>query len=166
MPSLNRPTDRYKRSWITQRLINRAPEWSRARQFPYSVAQQVLNPLGLEIEETLQGLSEEKYSPFLSMTSIDMMDRVFTASLPEGISFNTTEDSDGKLLFDVPEVYATIDGTESEIFIAENNDIDLIVLGTHGKSGFDRFLLGSVAEKVTRTSKVPVLVVRDSPVED
>jgi nucleotide-binding universal stress UspA family protein len=29
-----------------------------------------------------------------------------------------------------------------------------------GKSGLDRFLLGSVAEKVVRTSKIPVLVVR------
>jgi nucleotide-binding universal stress UspA family protein len=46
------------------------------------------------------------------------------------------------------------------INFAENNDIDLIVLGTLGKTGLDRFLLGSVAEKVVRNSKVPVLVVR------
>ncbi|MDW5549383.1 universal stress protein [Methanosarcina sp.] len=46
------------------------------------------------------------------------------------------------------------------INFAENNDIDLIVVGTLGKSGLDRFLLGSVAEKVVRGSKVPVLVVR------
>jgi nucleotide-binding universal stress UspA family protein len=43
---------------------------------------------------------------------------------------------------------------------AKNNDIDLIVVGTLGKGGIDRFLLGSVAEKVTRNSEVPVLVVR------
>jgi nucleotide-binding universal stress UspA family protein len=36
---------------------------------------------------------------------------------------------------------------------------DLIVMGTHGRSGFDRFFLGSVAEKTLRTSRVPVLVV-------
>ena len=52
------------------------------------------------------------------------------------------------------------------IEFAENNDIDLIVLGTQGKSGFDRFLLGSVAEKVLRNSKVPVMVVRDSAVNE
>ena len=46
------------------------------------------------------------------------------------------------------------------IKFAENNDIDLIVMGTLGKTGLDRFLLGSVAEKVVRNSKVPVLVVR------
>lgn len=36
---------------------------------------------------------------------------------------------------------------------------DLIVMGTHGRSGFDRLVLGSVAEKVLRTSEVPVLTV-------
>lgn len=46
------------------------------------------------------------------------------------------------------------------IDFAENNDIDLIVMGTLGKTGLDRFLMGSVAEKVVRNSKVPVLVVR------
>jgi len=46
------------------------------------------------------------------------------------------------------------------INFAEKNDIDLIVMGTLGKTGLDRFLLGSVAEKVVRNSKVPVLVVR------
>ncbi|WP_292379132.1 universal stress protein [Methanosarcina sp. UBA289] len=46
------------------------------------------------------------------------------------------------------------------IDFAENNDIDLIVMGTLGKTGLDRFLMGSVAEKVVRQSKVPVLVVR------
>lgn len=43
---------------------------------------------------------------------------------------------------------------------AEKNNADLIVVGTLGKSGLDRFLMGSVAEKVVRGSKVPVLVVR------
>jgi nucleotide-binding universal stress UspA family protein len=43
---------------------------------------------------------------------------------------------------------------------AEKNDIELIVIGTLGKSGVQRFLLGSVAENVIRHSKVPVLVVR------
>jgi nucleotide-binding universal stress UspA family protein len=46
------------------------------------------------------------------------------------------------------------------IDFAENNNIDLIVMGTLGKTGLDRFLMGSVAEKVVRNSKVPVLVVR------
>ena len=43
---------------------------------------------------------------------------------------------------------------------AEKNDVELIVMGTLGKTGVQRFLLGSVAENVVRHSKVPVLVVR------
>ena len=43
---------------------------------------------------------------------------------------------------------------------AEGNDIDLIVMGTHGKNAIERFLLGSVAENVVRHSRKAVLVVR------
>ncbi|MEF8829384.1 MAG: universal stress protein [Haloarcula sp.] len=43
---------------------------------------------------------------------------------------------------------------------ADENDVDLIVMGTHGRTGVERYLLGSVAEKVVRTSDVPVLTVR------
>lgn len=38
--------------------------------------------------------------------------------------------------------------------------IDLLVLGTHGRTGLAHFLLGSVAERVVRTSPCPVLTVR------
>jgi len=39
---------------------------------------------------------------------------------------------------------------------------DLIVIGTHGRSGFSRILFGSVAEGVVRTALIPVLLVRGS----
>jgi len=39
---------------------------------------------------------------------------------------------------------------------------DLIALTTHGRSGFDRFLVGSVAERVVRASPIPVLALRAS----
>ena len=44
--------------------------------------------------------------------------------------------------------------------LAEEESIDMIVMGTLGRSGIEKFLLGSVADKVVRGSKVPVLVVR------
>jgi nucleotide-binding universal stress UspA family protein len=43
---------------------------------------------------------------------------------------------------------------------AEQEDMDLIVMGTLGRTGLDRFLLGSVAEKIVRHSKTPVMVVK------
>lgn len=48
---------------------------------------------------------------------------------------------------------------------ASANNIDLIVMGTLGKSGLERFLLGSVAEKVIRTASCPVMVVRSRVAE-
>jgi nucleotide-binding universal stress UspA family protein len=45
-------------------------------------------------------------------------------------------------------------------YVAEH-DIDMIIMGTHGRSGLDRVVMGSVAERVVRRSPVPVLTVRD-----
>ncbi|EMA06992.1 Nucleotide-binding universal stress protein, UspA family [Haloarcula vallismortis] len=48
----------------------------------------------------------------------------------------------------------------------EETDADLVVIGTHGRTGIDRYLLGSVAEKLVRTSPVPVMTVRASDAGD
>ncbi len=45
------------------------------------------------------------------------------------------------------------------IKMAEDAKMDVIVIGSIGRTGLGKFLLGSVAEKVVRNSKVPVLVV-------
>jgi len=42
---------------------------------------------------------------------------------------------------------------------AERHGVDLIVIGTHGRTGLTRFLIGSVAEKVVRHASCPILVV-------
>lgn len=42
---------------------------------------------------------------------------------------------------------------------ADENDVDLIVMGTHGRSGLDRFITGSVTEEVLRLATTPVLTV-------
>ena len=43
---------------------------------------------------------------------------------------------------------------------AKKNLADLIIIGTHGRSGFSRMFLGSVAEGVVRTAHIPVLLIR------
>ncbi|MFB6089598.1 MAG: universal stress protein [Halobellus sp.] len=49
---------------------------------------------------------------------------------------------------------------ETILEYVDHEGIDLIAMGTHGRTGLNRYLLGSVAEKVVRLSPVPVLAVR------
>lgn len=49
--------------------------------------------------------------------------------------------------------------------LAALKQADLIVMGTHGRTGFNRWMLGSVAERVLRESPAPVLTVRSAPRE-
>jgi len=49
---------------------------------------------------------------------------------------------------------------EEIVEYAEGEGIDMIVMGTHGRTGLSHFLLGSVAEKVLRQATVPVFLVR------
>ncbi|QKY17264.1 universal stress protein [Halorubrum sp. CBA1229] len=46
-----------------------------------------------------------------------------------------------------------------------DHDLDLVVMGTRGRTGVERYLLGSVAERTVRTSPVPVLTVPDDESE-
>jgi nucleotide-binding universal stress UspA family protein len=56
------------------------------------------------------------------------------------------------------------EGNPAKEIILEAERADLLVMGTHGRSGFERLFLGSVTEKVLRTTHVPVLTV-PPPVE-
>jgi len=47
----------------------------------------------------------------------------------------------------------------------DEHDVDLVVMGTHGRTGLEHALLGSTTERVVRTVDVPVLTVRLDPAE-
>ncbi len=57
---------------------------------------------------------------------------------------------------------AMVDGSPAKEIVsyATEESVDVIVMGTSGRSGVDRLLLGSVAERVVRSSPVPVLTIR------
>lgn len=56
------------------------------------------------------------------------------------------------------DVISGVDAAQSIIEYAQQNDVDLIAMSTHGRTGFRHLVLGSVAEKVLRHSTVPVVV--------
>jgi nucleotide-binding universal stress UspA family protein len=58
------------------------------------------------------------------------------------------------------------DAAESLVAYASEQGVDLIVMATHGRSGWKRLVLGSVAERVLRCAAQPVLLVRTPPAGD
>lgn len=59
----------------------------------------------------------------------------------------------------IPEFFANGKPHEEILKTAKEWGADIIVIGTHGRSGIKRLLMGSVAENVLRHSKCPVLIV-------
>ncbi len=64
-----------------------------------------------------------------------------------------------KQLHGLPHDFVTPKGNVAEAlaFVIEDRDIDLLVLGTHGRSGLSKLFLGSVAEEIFRSAICPVL---------
>lgn len=95
-------------------------------------------PMETSMEAVSQGLREE------GETALDAVDRL----APEDLAIET----------------ASREGSPAREIVgyATDHNCDLVVMGTHGRSGVDRLLLGSVAERVVRRSPVPVMTVRVS----
>jgi nucleotide-binding universal stress UspA family protein len=55
------------------------------------------------------------------------------------------------------------DPGEAIVEAADSEQVDLVVVGSHGRSGVGRFFLGSVSDFVVRRAPCPVLVVRNQP---
>jgi universal stress protein A len=65
----------------------------------------------------------------------------------------------------VPVLTRSVIGAPYDEIIAAAKEYDLIVMGTHGRTGLKHLLLGSVAEKVVRHASCPVLTVRTPDVK-
>ncbi len=69
-------------------------------------------------------------------------------------------DSDGSGPTTVPVVMTSSSPAFAIIDYAREHQIDLIIMGTHGRGALQHFLMGSVAERVVRLSPCPVLTIR------
>ncbi|MGC4084318.1 MAG: universal stress protein [Vicinamibacterales bacterium] len=69
-------------------------------------------------------------------------------------------EEDRTVLHAVPVIRKSDAPAEEIVKYAQAEQIDLIVMGTHGRPGVAHFLVGSVAEKVVRTAPCPVLTLR------
>jgi nucleotide-binding universal stress UspA family protein len=91
----------------------------------------------------------------LPYTYIQDMEAEITSSLQNYLERVTAAGLEGEI--------AVVHGVPFNEIIAaaKTQQVDLIVMGTHGRTGLQHVLLGSVAEKVVRTAPCPVLTVRD-----
>jgi len=108
------------------------------------------------------------------VTAIYVADTVKTRHLPDDMLLFSIRElllKEGKQALSQVEDLAAQKGVPFESVVAEGSPgseiisyaesagMDIIILGAVGRTGLDKFLLGSVAEKVVRNSKVPVLTI-------
>ncbi len=127
----------------------------------------------LAIKEAVS-LAKALNSKIIGIHVIDVTSYVGVVGGIEPIIWETVQgllEDEGRKALNIIEKSAKREDIESEVFIKEGipseeiiniskeKKVDLIVMGTAGRTGLDRFLLGSVAEKVIRTSSCPVMIV-------
>lgn len=88
----------------------------------------------------------------LMYEELEEMGQSIVADLTDRAEQAGVTDAVGAVLYGAPH--------EEIIEYADEHGVDLIVMGTHGRTGLDRYILGSVAEKVVRLSEVSVLTTR------
>lgn len=91
---------------------------------------------------TLPTVTEE-----LRTESVKKMNELVESSVPDHITCHSS------VVYGKP--------AEEIVNLAEKESADMIVIATHGESGWRRFLFGSVAEKVVRSAECPVLTIRE-----
>jgi nucleotide-binding universal stress UspA family protein len=113
-----------------------------------------------------------KFEARLTLLHASWVPPLVYAAYVDGLSWPVEEMTDAArkeldlVLSKARQRYARIEGVmmsgepwRTILDVAKERDVDLIVMGTHGRHGLSRVLLGSVAEKVVRLSPVPVLTV-------
>lgn len=94
----------------------------------------------------------------------DLLDRSIRTEIEAAIR-ETLHGKTATLLKDVPDVELSVcqhpSAGRALCEMAADEEVDLLILGSHGRSGLSRAFLGSVAEKVVRHAPCPVLVVRE-----
>jgi nucleotide-binding universal stress UspA family protein len=131
-----------------------------------------LSEKALEVADAFAKLMGGKVTPFHSHIPISEMDEPYALGMSSQVyqDFEQIEKNLNERLVSVSS--AKVDasrlnkpiismGNPAQSIVDASPDYDYIIMSTHGRTGFSRFLLGSVAEKVLRLSHTPVLVVED-----
>lgn len=113
------------------------------------------------------------------VTALYVLDQTILTNMPMDTAvmnvYNTLE-KEGKAAVDYVRDLGAEEGVPVELFIREGTPVkvildespkyDIIVMGTLGRTGMSKLLMGSVAERVVRASQCPVMVVRSPEVSN
>lgn len=131
-----------------------------------------LSEKALDVANEFAKLVDGKITPFHSHIPISELDEPYALGMSSQV-YQDFEEIEKNLRERVAEISAKkIDktrldlpviamGNPAQAIIDASEDYDYVIMSTHGRTGFTRFLLGSVAEKVLRLSHTPVIVVED-----
>lgn len=131
-----------------------------------------LSEKALEVANTFAKLMDGKVTPFHSHIPISEMDEPYALGMSSQVyqDFEQIEKNLNERLVSISSEKVDKDrlnkpvismGNPAQSIVDASPDYDYVIMSTHGRTGFTRFLLGSVAEKVLRLSHTPVLVVED-----
>jgi len=111
-------------------------------------------PMGIDAETVVHPHGSERAKTALGLLRDDA--RIHIGPLAEVLSDHDVA---------ISHVLRQGDVVESILQTAVDVDADMLIMGTHGRSGLQRFFLGSVAEQVVRRADIPVTTVRARDVE-
>lgn len=132
----------------------------------------------LEVSNIFAPIIGGKVTPFYSHLPISELDEPYALGMSTKM-YKSFEDIEATLTTRVKELSKEVVdekyldepivtmGNAAQSIVDASEDFDYIIMSSHGRTGFSRFLLGSVAEKVLRLSNIPVMIVEnDSNVGD
>jgi nucleotide-binding universal stress UspA family protein len=126
----------------------------------------------LQVAESFADLFDASVTPFYSHLPISELDEPYALGMSTKIyqDFESLEDNLANRVDEIAEKHVSPSRLEDSVIVLGNpaqgiidasEDYDYIIMSSHGRTGFSRLLLGSVAEKVLRLAHTPVMVVEN-----
>jgi len=129
----------------------------------------------LRVASTPEGLSSPPPRPLaldgwlMGRGAADHTHPIFQSQVWDGLKVELRDELEPEVNllsqagFRVTTVVRFGDPAEEIIDVTESEEISVVVMATHGRSGLERFVMGSVAEAVLRHLHIPVMMVRPQP---
>jgi hypothetical protein len=120
----NQDPPEYFYSQMTQGIANYFPDWSKTRFDQFSIAQQLMNPIGEGLEKTLDFISKQRKNNFIQTCNLQELSSVFQVELGKDYPIISSVAQSGETFYVQPEIKAVRDITQYELFADQSNTIE------------------------------------------